>query len=170
MDKLDDPVLAALSPSERFESPRKTKRVLRLQQPDKGIRRDPEMSSYSWEGSTQARPEPVSLSYSLSKEKLEEYNGQRSPRDCGDSFGSTSNSTSSGVPDYSSEDEDADGLTMGSQGAIGLGIVAERTSLPKRPTIVIPSAKRTESAALERYLSTPDTALLDESGKMGYVH
>ena len=145
--------------------------VLGVQPIGLGTKRDMDCSSSSFrEDSSDAKTVAGRISHSLPGEQLDNYQRQRSVRDSGDSFGSTSNSTSSGVPDYSSEDEDDDGLTMGSHGAVGLGVVAGRTAFPKRPTIVIPSAERDESSTLERYLSTPDTEFAEQAELTGYVH
>ena len=131
-------------------------------------------SSYFWGNSVKIeaedKVESEPLSHSLSTEQPEEYQNQESSRDRSNSFGSTSNSTSSGVPDYSSEDEDSDELTMASQSILGLGIVAERPASPKRPTIVIPATERRESATLERYSSAPDAVPVEGHTLIGYVY
>lgn len=150
------------------------KRILGIQPLGVESRREADsVLSYSQGDSAEMEAEPeVGLSsYSSSKDRLDKDQRRRSTRDRGDSFGSTSNSTSSGVPDYSSEDEDDDGLTMRKQDVVGLGIAAEGATFRKRPTIIIPSAEITESTSLERYLlRTSDTVPVDQPGQIGCVN
>lgn len=167
MDSYHDSPLSVFSAPDKDETPRKVAHTLGMQQPDSKKDPKPDGGSFNWQEFPTQTEGPHSQY--LSTEQIEEYQRQQSARDRGDSFGSASNSTSSGVPDYSSEDED-NGKTMASQGGVGLGVVAEGTAFPKRPTIIIPSNDRGQSTAtLERYLSIPDAEALEGTGLIGYV-
>ncbi|KAG9247820.1 hypothetical protein BJ878DRAFT_538903 [Calycina marina] len=111
--------------------------------------------------------------YISREQQMNDYQNRQSARESrnrGNSLGSTSNSTSSGVPDYSSDETDS--LPNNSQSGVGPGLVTAGTTdpikklVPSMPTRSTPDMQ--ESETLQRYLGEDDDAPLRNPPPLSY--